>query len=122
MFKFLKYPQQISDLTTQKVLLETKLANANIKIKELEDKIKSPPENTSVQSFSLNFSVMDVFSIERNSTNNKNDPCTIVGHFLTGADGSKQTAEWYLYCSPETHNNLVKEFNEFKLKGTNGTK
>ena len=77
-------------------------------------------EDTSLQSFSIDFNNMDVFSIERNGS--KHEPCTIIGHFLTNKENVKHTSEWYLYCSPETHNKLVQEFNEFKLKGTNGTK
>lgn len=115
MFEFLKNTQKISDLTTQKALLE-------IKVQQLENKIEyfNSREDTSQQAFSIDFNKLDVFSVERNG--DKQNPCTIIGHFLTNADGTKYTNEWYLYCSPLTHSILVEEFNEHKLKGQNGTK
>ena len=113
MFNFFKSAQKISDLTTQKALLEAKVANLTAKVDELKNK-----EDTTQQDFSIDFSKLDAFSIERNG--DKHEPCTIIGHFLTNADGTKNVAEWYLYCSIKTHARLVKEFNE--SKGTNGTK
>lgn len=113
MFNFLNNAQKVSDLTTQKALLETK-------VKELEKKLEAfrSREDTTQQEFSIDFNKIDVFSIERNG--DKHQPCTIIGHFMHQADGTKQTSEWYLYCSPQTHTRLVKEFND--SKGTNGTK
>lgn len=113
MLNFFKSAQKISDLTTQKALLESKVASLESQLESLKT-----TEDTTQQEFSIDFNKMDVFSIERNG--DKHQPCTIIGHFMHNADGTKQTSEWYLYCSPTTHAKLVKEFNE--SKGTNGTK
>ena len=113
MFGFLQNSRKVVELTTQKALLEGK-------IKDLEEKLDifRSKEDTTQQDFSIDFNKMDVFSIERNG--DKHQPCTIIGHFMHQADGTKTTSEWYLYCSPTTHTRLVKEFND--SKGTNGTK
>ena len=115
MFNIFSNAQKISDLTTQNALLK----NANETLKEQLESLKSK-EDTTVQPMSIDFSKIDVFSVERNG--DKHEPCTIIGHFMTNADGTKSTAEWYLYCSTKIHNQLVSEFNELKLKGSNGTK
>lgn len=115
MFNFYSNAQKVSDLTTQNTMLKS----ANETLKQQFESLKSK-EDTTVQPMSIDFNKLDAFSIERNG--DKHEPCTIIGHFMTNAEGVKTTAEWYLYCSPKIHNQLVSEFNEFKLKGSNGTK
>lgn len=114
MFDFLKNAQRVSDLTTQNTMLKTQIENLKGEIEKLQTR-----ENTALAEFAIDFDKMDVFSVERNG--DKHEPCTIIGHFFTSPD-KREVREWYLYCSPLTHAKLVKEFEEHKLKGTNGTK
>ena len=73
-------------------------------------------------SFAINWDAMNAFSVERNWENGL--PKTIIGYMLeepvTVVEGTVTTKdvvrEWTLYCSAEKHEQLVKEFNEWKTK------
>lgn len=56
----------------------------------------------------IDFANMDVFSVERVVGNS--GPDTIIGHWVVDADGVKNSAEWVLHCTTETHEKLVDEF------------
>lgn len=62
----------------------------------------------------IDFTNIDVFSIERNV--NDNVAYTTIGHWKTKNDGVKSSAEWVLYCSPETHEKIVEEFKKNSSK------
>ena len=71
-------------------------------------------------SFAINWETMNAFSVERMREGSTNK--TIIGYTLeepvvVSEDNvtTKDTVrEWTLYCSPETHEKLVAEFNEWK--------
>ena len=76
-------------------------------------------------SFSVDWKAMNAFSIERNWYDGALR--TIIGYMLqepaihTEGEDSKITykdvvREWYLHCSAEEHERLVKEFNEYVAK------
>lgn len=76
-------------------------------------------------SFAIDWDAMNVFSVERMWENGL--PKTVLGYILaepviyTEGDDQRVThkdvvREWTLYCSAETHEKLVAEFNEWKGK------
>lgn len=77
-------------------------------------------------SYAIDWDTMKVFSIERMWENGI--PKTILGYMLsepmvtTSGDGIERVTEkdivreWTLYCSAEKHEQLVKEFTEWKGK------
>lgn len=69
-------------------------------------------ENRNVKFF-IDWSKMDVFSIERQYNYKGNGPTTIIGQWLD-VNGLKTSKEWLLLCSIERHNELVKEYQEYK--------
>lgn len=99
-------------LNRENVDLSVKNSQLERRIEELEaelDTLKKGIESeAAVASMEINFANMDVFSIERNVSDNK--PVTVIGYWLTDKDGVKSSGEWYLFCSPSTHEKLVEEF------------
>ncbi len=65
---------------------------------------------------SIDWNKMDAFSVERIWNHNGNGPTTNIGYYITNSDGNKVVKEWVLYCSLERHEELVKQFNEQKIK------
>ena len=73
-------------------------------------------------SFAIDWDAMKVFSVERNWQNGI--PYTILGYMLSepAIHTEEQVTykdvvrEWTLYCSATKHEELVKEFNEWKAK------
>jgi len=73
-------------------------------------------------SFAIDWDAMKVFSVERNF--GFNGPTTILGYMLSepAIHTEEQVTykdvvrEWTLHCSAEKHEQLVKEFNEWKGK------
>lgn len=64
----------------------------------------------------FDFTKVNVFSIERmcdNRTNGKIN--TIIGFLLPKGEGKYETKEWFLYCSQEQHDKLVKQFSQHKV-------
>lgn len=76
-------------------------------------------EDIETSTFALDFDLMNVFSIERNNGENVNAQ-TIVGYFVTKATDSgatePQVHQWYLNCSHDEHQRLVKQFTDWKAK------
>jgi len=104
---FFKSQLEVSNL---KVKLED--ANANVeRLKEELNKIKTS-EDISNATFSIDFSKIKCFSIERNYANHF--PCTILGYNLPNDAENYSPREWTLYCSTEQHEKLVEEFNKQK--------
>jgi hypothetical protein len=113
---------QYSDLKVQLEDLKKeneKLAYAN---KVYKERLESEMANAS---FAVDWKTMNVFSIERMWENGV--PKTILGYILeepvvyTEGDDQRVThkdvvREWTLYCSAEKHEQLVKEFIEYKGK------
>lgn len=58
--------------------------------------------------FSINFKILKAFSIERHIQEDGRE-ATIIGHKFNN-DGTIK--EWVLYCSRDTHEQLVTQFNE----------
>lgn len=115
MFNFFKKPKAVVEdkKSTREELLENEIVNLKHYIASLEDKARKC-------TFSFDFKAVNAFSVERNWNNGK--VCTVVGYTVdeqTIHDGGKIldkqiVKEWYLYCSEEQHEKLVKEFNEHK--------
>lgn len=114
--KFSDMKFQIEDLKKQNEKLQ--YANETYK-KRLEGEM-------STASYAVDWDAMKVFSIERMWENGL--PKTILGYILeepivtTEGDTQRVTQkdvvrEWTLYCSAEKHEELVKEFVEWKGKG-----
>ena len=106
-------------LNRENVELSVKNSQLERRIEALEAEIETLKKNVesdaSVASMEINFDNMDVFSIERNVSDNK--PVTVIGYWLTDKDGVKSNSEWYLFCSAETHEKLVEKFKaEFQAK------
>lgn len=116
MFNLFKKPV-IVETKPEKSIQELQLEN---RIKDLEEYIKSLESSSRNLTFAFDFNAVNAFSIERNWNNGK--VCTIIGYTVdeqtihdNGKILDKQTVkEWYLYCSDDQHEKLVKEFNEFK--------
>lgn len=59
--------------------------------------------------FSIDFENLNAFSIERMVQDEKEK--TSIGYFVNG-----KVCEWCFFCSRETHERLVREFNEYVAK------
>ena len=112
---------QLKHAETRIDYLSKTIDELNAQIKQMrEDAEKAKESDLQTSTFTLNFSAMRVFAIERNLHNG--DVCTIVGHFIAEpvafSDGNVATKdtihEWYLYCSQEQHEKLIKEFEAYK--------
>ena len=92
--------------------------------KRIEDWVKG---DAAMASFSIDWDVMRVFSIERNPS--EGTPKTILGYMMSepafktdpygnvsAVNKKDVVCEWTLYCSAETHEDLVIEFNDWKNK------
>ena len=113
---------KISDL---KVQIEN-LKKENEKLQYTNDAYRKRLEGEmSTASYAIDWDAMKVFSVERMWENGL--PKTILGYILeepivtTEGDSQRVTQkdvvrEWTLYCSAEKHEELVKEFVEWKGK------
>lgn len=114
---------EISDLKVQ--IEELKKENEKLKYANEAYKKRLEGEMASA-SFSVDWEAMKVFSVERMWENGI--PKTILGYMLsepvvtTSGEGVERVTEkdvvreWTLYCSLEKHEELVKEFIEWKSK------
>lgn len=113
------------EVSNLKVQIED-LKKENEKLKYANDAYRKRLETEMANaSFSVDWKTMNVFSIERMWENGI--PKTILGYILeepvvyTEGDDQRVThkdvvREWTLYCSAEKHEDLVKEFNDWKAK------
>lgn len=105
--------QEVKEKPVREQLLENEIVNLKEYIASLESKSRD-------STFSFDFNAVDAFSVERNWNNGK--LCTIIGYLVNeqiihdnGKILDKQSVkEWYLYCSDQQHEKLVKDFNESK--------
>lgn len=109
----------VSDL---KVEIEN-LKKENEKLQYAVDEYKKRLESEMADaSFAIDWEAMKAFSIERMWENGL--PKTVIGYMLeepvTIVEGEVTTKdvvrEWTLYCSAQKHEDLVREFKEWKSK------
>jgi translation initiation factor IF-2 len=95
--------KELENLKTQYAALKTTLDNLNAEV-----------ANASV---GFDFNKVDVFSVERMVSDNK--PCTVIGYHVKKQEyvssnnsiaENLELQQWYLYCSAEWHEKLVKQF------------
>ena len=116
MFKFIKDKvDEISRLKQENRELQTKYELQ----KQAYDGLLAKQENISVSEAVIDFKNLRVFSVER--FHKDGDPCTVLGYFLNepviASDGSvvankDVVHQWYLYCSVERHEELVRQYKE----------
>ena len=120
---FFSKSAQLQHAETRIDYLSKTIDELNAQIKQMrEDAEKEKESDLQTSTFALDFNAVRVFAIERNMHNGS--VCTIVGHFIAepvafsdGSVAAKDTVhEWYMYCSQEQHEKLVKEFEQFKSK------
>lgn len=107
-------------LAAENVKLQQKINELEFKVEKYEKRLVG--EYATV-SYSIDWKLMNVFSIERNlcmdgTQNHKTilgymmeEPVTTVENDVTYKDVVR---EWTLYCSHDEHQRLVAEFNEYK--------
>lgn len=107
------FPNNQKELQLKEEILDLK-----DKINELKQRLHAHEDAEHSASFSIDWSALDVFSIERNPQ--KQPPQTTIGYKVIKeqvVDGVKvfnlKTEEWYYCCSLAEHERLVKEFNEY---------
>lgn len=110
---FNNYSKEIERLMEENQKLLVTVNHQDQKIKELTKE----QEDTSKSECVLDFSKIRVFSVERYV--NDGSPCTLIGYLLaepvTSSDGTFLTTkdvvcQWYLYCSPQRHEEIVREY------------
>lgn len=97
--------------------------SAELRIAELESEVESLKKQNdeylkqlrgqvSKASFSVNWELMQAFSVERMLANGVVK--TVIGYFdPTQPSTSSAVREWTLYCSPEEHERLVEDFKTY---------
>lgn len=97
--------------------IDNAVKKIEVKVDELiaeRDALKLQLDNiinaTVDEEVTIDFESVKVFSIERNV--HQDEPCTIVGFLI---EGNTVMQEWYLYCSPRRHRELIQKFEDFKL-------
>jgi hypothetical protein len=113
-----KEEDQSYKLASENVKLQQKVNELEYKIKQYQERLDS---EFSKASFSIDWALMNVFSIERNITGLDGtktilgymmaEPVTTIENDVTYKDVVR---EWTLYCSHEEHQRLVAEFNEYR--------
>ena len=93
------------ELELEVVNLKNQIEALNLQIEENQKKAQTA---ASVSSMLVDFSNIDVFSIERNASGGVTH--TIIGYWVADKDGVKSNQEWFLYCNDETHEKLISEF------------
>lgn len=116
MFGYAKHLNRISELEKENRKLRNELKDAN-------DVIASVNSAITAATPVIDFDALDVFSIERLVDNNR--PTTVIGHYVynpvvndNGEFVAQETKikQWYLFCNNERHEELVKQFKEWKAK------
>ena len=111
---FNNYSKEIERLMEENQKLLVTVNDQNQKIKALTKE----QEDTSKSECVLDFSKIRVFSVER-YVGEGDKPCTLIGYLLsepvTSSDGTFLTTkdvvcQWYLYCSPQRHEEIVREY------------
>ena len=113
MFGYAKHLKRVSYLEKENERLRDELRRSKEVINEVNNSITSATPM-------IDFDTMRVCSIERVVTNNK--PATILGHFMYEpiiengevVGEREKLKEWTLYCNNERHEELVKQFKQWK--------
>ena len=100
-----KLRQENTDLSVANAELQSKVDALQLQIEEMQ---KQAQAEAATASMLIDFTNIDVFSVERNVRDNL--PNTIIGYWVTDKDGVKSNAEWFLFCSNETHEKIVTAF------------
>jgi hypothetical protein len=113
----------VNPITHSNLKVELKnLKRENAELKSINDAYQNRRnEEMATASFATDWDAMKVFSVERNFSG---EPTTILGYMLSepATHTEEQVTykdvvrEWTLHCSPAKHEELVKEFNEWKAK------
>jgi hypothetical protein len=90
--------QKVETLEYDLRLKQNEIDNLNLYIKGQTDEVRN-------EKVSFDFKAVKAFSVER--LTNEKSAVTVIGYILKGA-----VKEWYLYCSSDQHERLVKEFEE----------
>jgi hypothetical protein len=90
--------KQVDNLELNLRLKQNEIDNLNVYIKAQTDEVRN-------EKVSFDFKAVKAFSVER--LKNEKGTVTVIGYILKGA-----VKEWYLYCSSDQHERLVKEFEE----------
>ena len=92
-----------------------------VTVNDQEQRLKAltkEKEDTSKSECIIDFSEVRVFSVER-YVGEGDKPCTLIGYLLAepvvSSDGTFETQkdvvhQWYLYCSPQRHEEIVREY------------
>lgn len=111
---FNNYSKEIERLTDHNQQLIATIKQQDELLKELTVE----KEDTSKSECIIDFSKVRVFSVER-YVGDGNKPCTLIGYFIAepvvSSDGTFVTQkdvvhQWYLYCSPQRHEEIVREY------------
>ena len=105
---------------------KTKIKNLEARIAELEEELETEQRHKEGEEvlkeqtdrnakFLIDWSKIDVFSIERQYNYKGDSSVTLIGYWAL-INGIKTCKEWVLYCSIERHNELVEEYKAFKGK------
>lgn len=100
-----KLRQENTDLSVANAELQSKVDELQLQIEKMQ---KQAQAEAATASMLIDFTNIDVFSVERNVRDNM--PNTIIGYWVTDKDGVKSNAEWFLFCSNETHEKIVTAF------------
>jgi len=95
-----------NDIRSRDRMIESLQADLDRLRKERNEVVRADVESAT---FVIDFKNLDVFSVERMGEDSA-DAYTILGYWVTHADGSKSVDEWKFYCSHEQHEALAKEF------------
>ena len=114
MFNFLKR-KEIERLKQENRELQTKYELQ----KQAHDLLTEKKEITGDAEVVLDFKKMNVFSIER-FVQQDGVPCTLIGYFLNQSHVANDNVvvnndvvqQWYVYCSPERHAEIVQQYKE----------
>ena len=101
-----------AELDLEVINLKNKIETLN---QQIEENLKKTQSTTSVASMVVDFSNIDVFSIERN-TSSDGVACTVIGYWIEDKDGVKANQEWYLFCNNDTHEKIIAEFKKHMAK------
>ena len=97
--------------------LDREIASLEKHIEELKKQLEEISENKLIANkkivadspVAIDFQKMNAFSIERMLSDDGNEVMTTIGYIVNG-----EVKEWYLNCSQEIHNELVKLFLQSK--------
>lgn len=111
-----KEDDQSYKLASENVKLQQKINELEFKVEKYEKRLEG---DFAKASFSIDWDIMNAFSIERNlCCDGSQNHITIIGYMIAepvGSDTFKDVVhEWTLYCTHDEHQRLVAEFNEYR--------